>query len=211
MRSDSLFNGGSWVQRRRVLVRRPADVLREARRNDSNRKRTAVFRAVDAMRRDGTEITFAAVARAAKVSQWLVYADGVRDYISAAREAQVAEPARAERIGRNASEASLRTDLELARQDNKELRAEVARLKTLLRERLGEQLEAESTQSLRHRVDELTAANTRYHSENLQLIQELNAVRAQLETAEDDLAATRSSLRRMIKNQTAELGAYATD
>jgi hypothetical protein len=49
-----------------------------------------------------TEITFAAVARTAKVSQWLVYADGVRDYISAAREAQATEPARAERIGRNA-------------------------------------------------------------------------------------------------------------
>jgi hypothetical protein len=31
------------------------------------------------------------------------------------------------------------------------------------------------------------------------------------QTTEDDLAATRTSLRRMIKNQTAELGAYATD
>jgi hypothetical protein len=185
--------------------RRPADVLSEARRNASNRKRAAVFRTVDSMRHDGAEITFAAVARMANVSQWLVYADGVRDYITAARESQAIEPARAERVGRNVSEASLRTDLELARQDNKSLRAEVARLKNLLREQLGHQLEAESTQSLRQRVDELNAANTRCHSENLRLTGELDAVRAQLLTTEDELTGARTSLRRMIRDQTAGL------
>jgi hypothetical protein len=157
------------------------------------------------MRHDGAEITFAAVARMANVSQWLVYADGVRDYITAAREAQAVEPARAERVGRNVSEASLRTDLELARQYNKSLRAEVARLKNLLREQLGHQLDAESTRSLRQRVDELTAANTRCHSDNLQLTGELDVVRAKLLTTEDELMGARTSLRRMIKNQTAGL------
>jgi chromosome segregation ATPase len=187
--------------------RTPADVLREARRRDSDHKRNAVFRTVDSMRRDRTEITFAAVARAAKVSQWLVYADGVRDYITAAREAQAAEPARSQRVGCSASEASLRTDLELARQDNKALRAEVVRLKTALGKRLGERLEAESSQSLRRRVDELTAANTRYHSENLELNSQLDAVRAQLLNTEDDLAATRTGLRRMIKGQSQQIQA----
>lgn len=179
--------------------RTPAEVLREARRNESNRKRNAVFRTVDSMRRDGTEITFAAVARAAKVSQWLVYADGVRDYITTAREAQAAEPARSQRVGRSASETSLRTDLELVRQDNKALRAEVARLKTALRERLGEHLEAESSQSLRRRVDELTAANDRYRLESIELHAELSQVRDQLQATQDDLAAARTSLRRMIR------------
>jgi hypothetical protein len=186
--------------------RTPADVLRDARRNESNRKRNAVFRAVDAMKRDGTDITFAAVARAAKVSVWLVYADGVRDYITAARDAQAAEPAQAQRSGRRASDSSLRTDLELTRRDNTALRAEVARLKTVLRECLGEQLEVESSQSLRLRIDELTTANNRYHSENLALTSQLDIVRAQLRNAEDDLVGTRTSLRRMIKNQTADLG-----
>ena len=51
------------------------------------------------MKRDGTPITFAAVARSAKVSQWLVYADGVREYIEAARVTQAAEPAQAKRAG----------------------------------------------------------------------------------------------------------------
>ena len=46
-----------------AVTRTPADVLREARRRDSERKRDQVFRAVDAMKRDGTPITFAAVAR----------------------------------------------------------------------------------------------------------------------------------------------------
>ena len=81
-----------------VLVKRtPADVLREARRRDSGRKRDHVFRTVDAMKQNGTPITFAAVARTAKVSQWLVHADGVREYIEAARRTQAAEPAEGKR------------------------------------------------------------------------------------------------------------------
>jgi len=53
--------------------RTPADVLREARRTDSERKRNNVFRTVDQVKRDGVEITFAAVARTAKVSRLGLY------------------------------------------------------------------------------------------------------------------------------------------
>ena len=188
-----------------AVTRTPADVLREARRRDSERKRDQVFRAVDAMKRDGTPITFAAVARDAKVSQWLVYADGVRDYIETARSDQAAGPALAKRAGRSASEATLRTDLELAKQDNRRLRSELDRVKKALRERLGTQLEATSVETLRRRIDELIAANNRYRSENIRLATELDGIRSQLRTAEDDLAATRTSLRRMIRNQTSEI------
>ncbi|HME74298.1 MAG TPA: DUF6262 family protein [Mycobacterium sp.] len=183
--------------------RTPADVLREARRTDSERKRKNVFRTVDQMKRDGVDITFAAVARTAKVSSWLVYADGVREYIEAARKAQATAPAKAQQVGRTASEASLRTDLELARQDNRALRGELARLKHILRERLGEQLDATSSETLRQRVDHLTEAIDRYRNENLQLRAELAQVRDQLGTAEDDVTAARESLRRMIREQTA--------
>ena len=151
------------------------------------------------MKRDGTPITFAAVAKVAKVSQWLVYADGVREYIEAARSAQAAEPAQAKRGGRSASEASLRTDLQLAKQDNRRLRGEVDRLKKALRERLGTQLEASSVESLKRRVDELLAANDRYRSENSRLAAELDDAHTQLRAAEEDLAASRTSLRRMIR------------
>lgn len=81
--------------------------------------------------------------------------------------AQAAGPPELSRIGHSASDISLRTDLELARRDNRALRAEFARLKTVLRESLGDQLEMESRQSLRLRIDDLTAANNRYHSESL--------------------------------------------
>ena len=173
--------------------RKPADVLREARSKDSQRKRKQVFRAVDEMRKNGTEITFAAVARQARVSQWLVYAEGVRDYIEAARQAQETSPAHSRRVGRIATEASLRTDLALAQEDNKRLRREVERLKNLLRESLGTELEAISSQSLRQRVDELTEASQRYRTENIKLTAELQESRTQLRTAEDELAAARTT------------------
>ena len=48
--------------------REPAQVLREARQKDSDRKRSKVFKTVDTMRRAGTPITFASVARTAGVS-----------------------------------------------------------------------------------------------------------------------------------------------
>jgi hypothetical protein len=54
-----------------------------------------------------------------------------------ARLAQAAEPAQTKRAGRGASEARLRTDLELAKQDNRRLRVELDRLKNALRDRLG--------------------------------------------------------------------------
>ena len=179
--------------------RTPADVLRDARRRDSDRKRDQVFRALDAMKRDGTPITFASVARAAGVSQWLVYADGVRDFIETARSAQAAQPSQDKRDAHSASEASLRTDLELAKQDNRRLRGEADRLKKALRERLGAQLEASSAESLKRRVDELLVANDRYRSENSRLVSELHEARRQLRASEEDLAASRTSLRRMIR------------
>lgn len=187
------------------VKRKPADVLREARRRDSLRKRDQVFRAVDTMKRDGTPITFASVARSAKVSQWLVHADGVREYILTAREAQAAEPVSAQHRGRAASEASLRTDLELAKQDNRRLRAEADRLKSALRERLGTQLEVTSTESLRRRIDELTEAANRYRSENTRLTTELDDTHKRLRVAEDDLGAVRTSLRRVIRDRSVDV------
>jgi hypothetical protein len=63
----------------------PAQVLREARRRDSLTKRQRVRDTLEGMIRRGDQITFAAVARAARVSTWLVYADGVRKHIEQAR------------------------------------------------------------------------------------------------------------------------------
>lgn len=181
--------------------RTPAQVLHESRRRDSAIKRDRVFRSVDQMQRADIPITFANVAREARVSQWLVYADGVREYIDAAREKQASGPRRNEQVGLSASEASLRTDLALVREQNRSLRTEVARLKRIIRERLGAELDSASSETLRQRVDELSEANQRYRSENLTLRGELERCRGELQGAQDDLAAARTSLRRMIREQ----------
>jgi hypothetical protein len=123
-----------------TVPRTPTEVLKDARRRDSHQKRARVFAAADEIKHTETLITFALIARAAQVSTWLVYADGVREYIEAARDYQAAQPHRQQLAGTRASEANLRTDLELARQDNRTLRAEIARLTHALREQLGQQL-----------------------------------------------------------------------
>ena len=75
---------------------------------------------------------------------------------------------------------------------------------TVLRERLGQQIEIESTESLRRRVDELTDANIRYQAENTALARELTELREHLTDVEDDLA-TRTSLRHMIREKISQL------
>lgn len=179
----------------------PADVLRQARKRDSDRKRSAVYKVVDTMRRDGTPITFSGIASAAKVSRWLVYADGVREYIESAQRQQLSEPAPAERVGRKVSDISLRTDLELCKQDNRALRAEVTRLKGLLRQQLGHELEAEASQTLKRRIDELTGANRRYSTENSHLQHALEVARAQGGALENDLTAARTRIRRLMRSR----------
>jgi len=95
--------------------RTPAEILKQARRRDSLAKRSRVLATLDDMAARGTPITFAAVARAAKVSTWLVFADGVCEHIDGAKAAQSIRRRRDRTTGGHASEASLRTGLELAR------------------------------------------------------------------------------------------------
>lgn len=185
--------------------RTPAGVLKEARQRDSHQKRARVFAAVDEIKQTETPITFALIARAAKVSTWLVYADGVREYIQAGRDYQAAQPHRQQLAGTRASEASLRTDLELARQDNRNLRAEIARLTQALREQLGHQLDDQNTTHLRLRIEELLQANQELHNANAELADDNFKLRDQLTEAQDDLIAVRSSLRQMIRDTTDQM------
>ncbi|MEU5200411.1 hypothetical protein AB0G86_41285 [Streptomyces scabiei] len=65
--------------------RTPAQVLRDDRQKDSRTKRARVLSVVDQLIADEEPVTFTGVAR---VSHWLVYADGVREHIEAARQRQ---------------------------------------------------------------------------------------------------------------------------
>ena len=57
-------------------------------RVDSADKRRRALAAIHALEAAGTPITAAAVATAARVSTWLLYTDGLREHLDAARRRQ---------------------------------------------------------------------------------------------------------------------------
>ena len=100
-----------------------------------------------------------------------------------------------------ATPASLRTDLAIAQQQIKTLRAERDKLQQRLRLQLGAELEAPDRAHLTARVADLEAINR-------QLVAERDARTIEAETAkrrvgelDDELSAARESLRRVIKAQ----------
>ncbi|MBW3705799.1 hypothetical protein DTB58_17275 [Streptomyces griseus] len=183
--------------------RTPREVLAESRRRDSREKRSKVLAVVDEMAARGDTVSFAAVAKAAGVSNWLVYAEGVREHIEAARKKQAGQPRREAQAGRSSSAASLATDLELSKQQITALRTERDQLKTALQRQLGQQLDQVGAAGLVARVDELTRQHAALTAERDALRQEKAELEGRLVEAEEDLAAARSSLRRMIRAENA--------
>lgn len=178
--------------------RTPAEVLAESRRRDSQAKRGKVLAVLEDMIRRGDPVSFTAVAKAAGVSHWLVYADGIREPIETARARQNDKPRRDQQTGLSPSAASLATGLQLARAENSKLRTERDQLKAALQRQLGDQLDRLSHQSLVERVDELTQHNQQFSGENERLQQDNEALRHRLAETEDDLAGTRTALRRLM-------------
>ena len=62
--------------------------LKAARTKDSELKRRRTLAALEALEASAESITFTAVAKAAGVSTWLAYAEGIREHIDAARHRQ---------------------------------------------------------------------------------------------------------------------------
>lgn len=180
--------------------RTPAQVLREARRRDSHMKRARVLEAVQEMTRNGDHITFAAVARAANVSTWLTYADGVREHIESAIHQQRSMHQQLAQTTQ-ASPAGLRADLALAREEIRRLRSERDQLQHVVRRHLGHQLDQLGARDLVTRVQELTEANTRLEARLHEATAAKDRLEHQVAELEDELGAARTSLRRMIKAQ----------
>ncbi|MGW3983560.1 DUF6262 family protein [Streptomyces mirabilis] len=179
--------------------RTPAEVLAESRRRDSRLKRAKVLETVEEMTGRGDPVTFAAVAKAARVSNWLVYAEGVREHIEAARGQQAARDRRSPSTGTGASTTGLKTDLALARQEITSLRTERDKLTDALRRQLGQQLDQAPSQDLITRISELTKQNQQLITERDTLERTNTALEGQLAEAEEDLAAARTSLRQMMR------------
>jgi len=180
--------------------------LRAARTKDSEDKRRRVLAAVQALESAGTPVTAAAVAATAGVSSWLVYAEGVREHLDAARRRQAERgtaPVPSAAPGNHASltPASLRTDLAIAREQIRGLRAERDQLRARLRLQLGAEIEGPERAELITRVANLEAVGRQLAAERDARTAEADLARRHVRELEDDLAAARESLRQVIKSQ----------
>lgn len=182
------------------MTARPAtSAMVRARRQDSQAKRTRVLTTVQRMLDDGTPITFASVARHATVSTWLVYAPGVREAVAEARARQhshhtASAPARQDTHG-------LAADLALAHAEITRLRAEHAGHQQQLRKALGARLDNLAKADLLTRVGELTRHNGDLSALLATARTDNDHLRDRISEMEDDLAAARTGLRRMIRGE----------
>lgn len=179
--------------------------LRAARAKASHDKRRRVLAAVQALETAGTPLTAAAVASTAGVSRWLVYSDGVREHLEAARRRQAQNDATTAAIPPGnqlpVTPAGLRTDLALAREQIRQLRAERDKLRARLRLQLGAEIEGPERAELINRVAELEATGRQLAAERDARTAEVDITQRHARELEDDLTAARDSLRRVIKDQ----------
>ncbi len=179
--------------------------LRAARASDSADKRRRALAAVHALEVAGTPITVAAVAKAAGVSTWLLYTDGLREHLDAARCRQsqpTSSPARTAAPGDQApiTPACLRTDLALARDEIRRLRVEHDKLRHRLRLQLGAEIHGPDRADLIARVAKLESLARQLLAERDARAAEADHAQRRIHELEDDLTAARESLRRVIKD-----------
>ena len=181
-----------------------AQAMLTARAKDSHDKRQRALAAIQALEAAGTPVTATAAATAAGVSTWLVYADGVREQLQAARRRQAerepgastaAPPGRGEPV----TQASLRTDLAVAREEIRRLRAERDKLRARLRLRLGAEIEGPDRADLIARAASLEAASRQLAAERDARAAEASHAQRRIRELEDELTAARESLRRVIR------------
>jgi len=158
--------------------------LQRARAHDAARKRQAVLDALQRMADNGVRVTFDLVARQAGVSRQFLYSD---PQLRAAIEEARRRPPPAPHRDTFDDPDGLRTDLLLAREEIKRLRAENTKLKAKLIEHIASSQLGSQDETQR----ELTARNA-------ELAREANALRRQLTIAHEDLAAARDTNRDLM-------------
>jgi hypothetical protein len=182
-----------------------AAALKAARATDSKLKRRRALAALEALEASGAAMTFTAVAKAAGVSTWLVYAGGIREHIDAARHRQSNHHRRTDTPTASSTQpatlASLRADLAIAREQIKTLRTERDKLQQRLRLQLGAELEAPDRAHLTARVADLETVNRQLVAERDSRVIEAQTAKGRVSELEDELSAARESLRRVIKAQ----------
>jgi hypothetical protein len=181
-----------------------AAALRTARARDSQLKRQRVLDAVHALESADAPITAAAVASTARVSTWLAYAPGIREHLQAARHRQT-QRTQTPQPGPTpqrppATPDSLHTDLAVAHQQIRQLRAERDQLRARLRLHLGAEIEGPDRAELIARVATLETTNRQLAAERDARTTEAEHTQRRIRELDDDLTAARQSLRQVIRS-----------
>jgi hypothetical protein len=163
--------------------------MRAGRQADSAPRRQRVITAITQASSNGTEISVAGIARAARVDRTFLYRH--RDLLEKIHALEAAPPAAGQAAGPAVTRASLQADLLAAHERAARLHAQVRQLEKRLSEALGEQAWRESGLGA---PPDIGALNDKIS----QLEQQAADLRIQLSERDDELAAARAANRELM-------------
>jgi len=176
--------------------------LQRARRREGQTKRRRALAALQAMTEAGEAIGFPAVARRAGVSVSLLYAD--RDLLARIADARDRQrQAGAERAARLptrslVTEASLRTDLANAKEQNRHLSGELVVLRDRLARELGAGADHFRGRTTNPALDMLEERAAELETDNARLRQQVGRLEADTSELADNLDAAREMNRELM-------------
>ena len=176
--------------------------LQRARRREGQTKRRQALAALQAMTEAGEAIGFPAVSRRAGVSVSLLYAD--RDLLARIADARDRQrQAGAERAARLptrslVTEASLRTDLANAKEQNRHLSEELAVLRDRLARELGADADHFRGRPTNPALDMLEERAAELETDNARLRQQVGQLEAGTSELADNLDAAREMNRELM-------------
>jgi chromosome segregation ATPase len=176
--------------------------LHEAKRADSRRKHDRAVATVKRLVDSGSRVSFARVAREANVSTWLVYnSTELKTTIQSAIDHQNKEglkeaPARPATA---VSNASLMTDLALARAEIKSLKHERDALRKRVERVLGDEIREVDRNQLVERITELEHLLRTAHSDIADTTRTVAALTDQNQELTEQLEAVRVLNQRLIR------------
>lgn len=176
--------------------------LQRARRREGQAKRRRALAALQAMTEAGEAIGFPAVARRAGVSVSLLYAD--RDLLARIADARDRQrQAGAERAARLparslVTEASLRTDLANAKEQNRHLSEELVVLRDRLARELGADADHFRGRPTNPALDVLEERAAELETDNARLRQQVGQLEADTSELADNLDAAREMNRELM-------------
>ncbi|MDT0547743.1 DUF6262 family protein [Streptomyces lonegramiae] len=176
--------------------------LRQARAADSKAKTLRALEAVASLVAAGEQVTVTRVARKAIVSTWFVYnRPEVHQAVQAAirEQARHGIPAAAVVPRQRVSEASLQTDLALAREEIKDLKTERDRLRERVRLALGAEIEQVQQTELLRRIRDLESHNALLVAELAEQTARADKLERRTIELEDEVTAVRRALTRTIR------------